>query len=253
LSSYAVPLTCSKKYSAGHSCYSYDGGDSCLSGRCGAGGYSGGYCCSEAAAAESCGACESISGACSNRSQVGDVCSTSADCLNGGACLGGTCCAFSNSSMAPSSQYNGTGYSVMDTGTTNCTACNNASRTSSYNSSYSTGSVQYQCSACNAGSQIFDSDDYFGTGNFLCQPTCDPATEFRTSTFFGRSFCSKKCGGNFTAASGSFTDGSAASANYGSNVACRWVIRPQVGLGRYRSPHHSTYLGPTLLELNDIL
>ena len=61
------------------------------------------------------------------------------------------------------------------------------------------------------------------------------------------------CGGTFFAASGSFTDGSAASADYGNSVTCRWVIRPQVGPGRYRSPRHSTYFGPTLLEVNESL
>jgi hypothetical protein len=154
------------------------------------------------------------------------------DCFNGGACLSGTCCAFTSSSMAPSSRYNGTGYSVMDSGTTHCAACDNASRTSSYSTWFPETSIQYQCSACNPGHQIFDSNDYDGNGNFRCQPTCDPATEFRTSTFLGGSVCSKytkKCGGTFTAASGSFTDGSAASATYGNNVNCRWVIRPQVG------------------------
>ena len=187
LSSYAVSLTCSQKYPPGHSCSSYNGGDSCLSGRCGAGDYSEGYCCSEAAAAESCGACESVSGACSNQSLIGDVCNTSADCSNLGACLGGTCCAFTNSSMAPGYSYNGTGYSVMDTGTTHCAACNNASRTSSYSSSpyYSAESLQYQCSACNAGSQLFDS-----FGGYQCQQTCDPSTEYRQ--YSSNTFCQQK-------------------------------------------------------------
>jgi len=97
---------------------------------------------------------------------VGGSCSTSADCYNGGACLSGTCCAFSNSSMAPGYSYNGTGYSVMDTGTTNCVACNNASQTSAY--SVSSSSDQYQCSACNAGYQLFDSTYDQGDGNFQC-------------------------------------------------------------------------------------
>jgi hypothetical protein len=177
--------SCLKKTSAGSSCSSYIGSDSCLSGRCGAGDYSEGYCCSEAAAAESCGACESVSGACSNQSLIGDVCSTSADCSNLGACLSGTCCDFTNSSMEPAYQPNGTGYTVMDSGTTNCLACNNASRTSS-NYTWSSGrSVQYQCSACSAGSQLIE---FFG--RFYCQHTCDPATEYR---YYPTSFtCSKK-------------------------------------------------------------
>jgi len=119
---------------------------------------------------------------------AGGSCSTSADCY-GMACLSGTCCAFSNSSMAPSYQYNGTGYSVMHTGTTNCAACNNASQTSNYSSS--AGSSQYQCSACHAGYQLFDSPYDQGDGSFLCQQTCDSATEFRSPTLLNTS-CSKK-------------------------------------------------------------
>ena len=103
---------------------------------------------------------------------VGGSCNSSSDCFNGMACLGGTCCAFSNSSMAPVYRYNGTGYSVVDTGTTNCAACNNASQTS--NDGFS--NQRYQCSACTAGSQLFD---YYG--GYQCQQTCDSATEFRSN------------------------------------------------------------------------
>jgi len=176
----STSLYCSKKSSAGSSCSSVAAGRrllthasaaygnaSCLSGLCG-----GRYCCNEAAAAESCGFCES-SGACSNKSQVGGSCNSSADCYEDNACLSGTCCAFSASSMAP---YHGTsggsGYGWWDTGYTNCTACNDASRTSSSGS----GNDQYQCSACTAGSQLFDYH-----GGFQCQSICDPATEFRSN------------------------------------------------------------------------
>jgi len=61
------------------------------------------------------------------------------------------------------------------------------------------------------------------------------------------------CGGTLTAASGSFTDGSAAAAMYPNDVNCRWVIRPQVGPGIHRSSRHSTYFEPTFLQLNGIL
>jgi surface protein len=67
--------------------------------------------------------------------------------------------------MAPTYQYNGTNYAVMDSGTTHCAACNNPSQTSAY---YSTDNDQYQCSACDAGTQLVDGFDYFGTGNFRC-------------------------------------------------------------------------------------
>ena len=164
-------LICSKKYSAGSSCssssISVTGDSTCLSGLCG-----GSYCYSEAAAAELCGLCES-DGACSNKSQIGGSCTSSADCYEDSACLSDTCCAFSNSSMAPYYGISGSSdYGWWDTGTTNCTACNNASRTTSY---YGSSSVQYQCSACKAGSHLFD---YWRFG-YQCRQTCDPSTEYR--------------------------------------------------------------------------
>ena len=62
------------------------------------------------------------------------------------------------------------------TGWSNCTACNYNANQTSWSSSASS-SMQYQCSACKAGSQLFR-DMY---GRFQCQETCDLATEFRSS------------------------------------------------------------------------
>ena len=136
---------------------------------------------------------------------VGGSCNSSSDCFNGMACLGGICCAFSNSSMAPSYQWNGTGYSYMDTGTTNCAVCNNASRTSSYYGP--TSNVQYQCSACKAGSQLVD---YF-SGGFQCQSTCDPVTEYRSNwaslTCSNKHSAGSSCSSSSSSSSSSSTTG----------------------------------------------
>jgi len=68
-----------------------------------------------------------------------------------------------------------------------CAACNNASRASRtyYTSTYGSSNVQYQCSACKAGSQLFA---YYS--GYQCQQTCDRATEYRR--FSSDVFCSKK-------------------------------------------------------------
>ena len=89
------------------------------------------------------------------------------------ACLDGTCCAFTASSMNHS-------WSAVS----NCSACYNSSRP--YSSYYASSNLQHQCSACTAGSQLFD---YYSDG-FQCQDTCDPATEFRYSST--SQICSKK-------------------------------------------------------------
>ena len=89
--------------------------------------------------------------------------------------MNGTCCAFSFDSMSP----------AQASTVSNCTACNNASRP--YSSYYGTSNLQYQCSACKAGSQLFSGGGY---SSDQCQQTCDPATEFRYSST--SLFCSKK-------------------------------------------------------------
>ena len=102
--------------------------------------------------------------------------------------------------MTPYYTYNGTGYRVMmDTGTTNCAACNDASQTSSY---YGSSNAQNQCSACKAGSQLFDYH-----GGYQCQQTCDPATEYRR--YSSSVSCSKKLtSGSSCSTSNTYNSGS---------------------------------------------
>ena len=91
---------------------------------------------------------------------------------------------YTMASSTYSTYHNGMDYTTTHYGgLSNCTACNNASHTSSNGSSY----VQYQCSACGAGSQLFNPG--YG-GDNQCQELCDPATEFRSSST--SLTCSKK-------------------------------------------------------------
>ena len=53
------------------------------------------YCCNDAAAAAGCKKpCDKTTGACTTKSMPGETCTSSADCFNDRACLGGRCCAF---------------------------------------------------------------------------------------------------------------------------------------------------------------
>jgi hypothetical protein len=65
----------------------------------------GGICCAAGVLSSNCvsGLCDISTGACSTKSEVGGVCSSTDDCFKGTACLGGRCCSFSDSSRADSS------------------------------------------------------------------------------------------------------------------------------------------------------
>jgi hypothetical protein len=109
--------------------------DTCQSGLCGGTPYKDqgiGFCCDQASAASNCSkGCEAISGTCTAKASAGETCRTSADCYGGGACLDGTCCAFSEQEANadwPTPLY---GYISMVTprgqGFSNCTACSSVS------------------------------------------------------------------------------------------------------------------------------
>lgn len=93
------------------------GGFMCKSGLCGGGGansmsmsmsmsycsydpmtgYAGdqNYCCNDAAKAAGCKKpCDKTTGACTTKSMPGETCTSSADCFNDRACIGGRCCSF---------------------------------------------------------------------------------------------------------------------------------------------------------------
>ena len=128
---------------------------------------------------------------CTNKSIAGETCQTSGDCFNSGACVNGTCCAFSYYE-ATNSMYNQYSYS-------NCTACNSLNKG--------------QCGACAPGYQLeyqYPSSMYgagsVGSGNMVCRQVCDPLTEYRRS--WSDALCTKKltpgisCSTSDTCASG---------------------------------------------------
>ena len=141
---------CTPKAPPGAPCYSPQ---SCRSGVCrGSMGSSySGYCCSPAAANCTKG-CEPITGACTNKSSVGEACQSDAGCYGGRACLNSTCCGFSTSD----------GY--YRNSLVNCSAC----------------SVTGVCQACNPGYNL--EPEYFSgppTTSMTCRKVCNATVEYR--------------------------------------------------------------------------
>jgi len=87
--------TCYAKTTPGGACSSSQS-YRCTSGLC-----SSNICCDQAAADSGCtSACDPGSGTCSTRVMAGEACSSTADCYNDAACLGGRCCSMSQSEYA---------------------------------------------------------------------------------------------------------------------------------------------------------
>ena len=104
---------------------------------------------------------------------VAGACTWSSDCLNGRACVGGTCCAFSEYDANPPYYYMGMGGG----GYSNCTSCD--------------ASNGGQCGACAPGYQLESRYGPMGSGgDMICRQVCDPATEYRRSS--SDVFCTKK-------------------------------------------------------------
>ena len=82
----------------------------CASGVCG---YE--YCCADSSCHS--GMCEIDTGSCLDQSLPGGLCSSTADCYGGKACLGGRCCAFTQSQYEDTPSVN---YQNVYAG---CTAC----------------------------------------------------------------------------------------------------------------------------------
>ena len=87
--------TCYAKTTPGGACSSSQS-YRCTSGLC-----SNDICCDQAAADSGCtSACDPGTGTCSTRVMAGEECSSTADCYNDAACLGGRCCSMSQSQYA---------------------------------------------------------------------------------------------------------------------------------------------------------
>ena len=87
--------TCYAKTNPGGACSSSQS-YKCTSGLC-----SSDICCDQAAADSGCtSACDPGTGTCSTRVMAGEACSSTADCYNDAACLGGRCCSMSQSEYA---------------------------------------------------------------------------------------------------------------------------------------------------------
>ena len=87
--------TCYAKTTPGGACSSSQS-YMCTSGLC-----SNDICCDQAAADSGCtSACDPGTGTCSTRVMAGEACSSTADCYNDAACLGGRCCSMSQSQYA---------------------------------------------------------------------------------------------------------------------------------------------------------
>ena len=97
---YASDWECMTKYADGAGC-SINNDHWCSSGKCGEN-----YCCSAAAVSQGCSRCVSGTGACSTQVDIGETCTSDADCYDGYGCAGGRCCASTS------------GYTV-----TNCQTC----------------------------------------------------------------------------------------------------------------------------------
>ena len=108
---------------------------------------------------------------------IAGACTWSSDCLNGRACVGGTCCVFSTYDANPPSYYSPS----SSQGYSNCTSCN----------SLNGG----QCGACAPGYQLesqYNHGHGWSSGNMVCRQVCDPATEYRRSST--DVLCTKKLG-----------------------------------------------------------
>jgi hypothetical protein len=108
---------------------------------------------------------------------VGGVCVTSVDCYNAKACLSGTCCNFGLTNTMYS--YPGSSNYYDTTAAGNCTNCD-------YNSTRSSWSNQYTCNACAPGSELYQ----YGMYVWQCGKICDPATEYRRSSY--DSYCTQR-------------------------------------------------------------
>ena len=145
-------IDCNNRRAAGESCSI---GMGCSSGSC-----MGGYCCAAGVLSSNCdsGLCDISTGACSTKSDVGGVCSSTDDCFKGMACLSGRCCSFSDSSRAES-YYLRAG----------CSACGDENARGYQGEEYLPG----KCLSCNSGYTYLSGDPstdpawYAGSGDYF--------------------------------------------------------------------------------------
>ena len=151
--------TCYAKTTPGGACSSSQS-YKCTSGLC-----SSNICCDQAAADSGCtSACDPGTGTCSTRVMAGEACSSTADCYNDAACLGGRCCSMSQSEYASEiARYS------------ECTACAD-----------STHDKPGTCVACDTGYHVVtgeetDADIDTCTFSAYARPTIRAATHRNTT------------------------------------------------------------------------